>query len=299
MKKTLFISVCLIWGTTWLAMAIAGQSIPSLTATGLRFMVMSPLLMLIALKDNIPLLFPVRELHYMLAIAVFYFAIPFWFMLEGEKYISSGLAAIIFSYMPITIMLLSYFVTTQHFSLRQVLALLMTLFSLASIISIESGISGSNYLPGIILLTSAVLLHGGIYILKQQKLGHIHVLTFSAIPSGIASILLLVAGMAMEKIELADIQLTSWLAVLYLGSIAGVGGIVAYFKLNALVTPFKASLCFLIFPVIAVALEAVVTGRTISLYSFLFTLPLAGGIYLLIKPERAMNKTIDIESQAS
>ncbi|MGY3896880.1 hypothetical protein ACW5XD_23915, partial [Aeromonas enterica] len=65
------------------------------------------------------------------------------------------------------------------------------------------------------------------------------------------------------------------------------------------VTPFKASLCFLIFPVIAVALEAVVTGRTISLYSFLFTLPLAGGIYLLIKPERAMNKTIDIESQAS
>ncbi|MGY3896882.1 EamA family transporter, partial [Aeromonas enterica] len=51
-------------------------------------------------------------------IAVFYFAIPFWFMLEGEKYILSGLAAIIFSYMPITIMLLSYFVTTQHFSLR-------------------------------------------------------------------------------------------------------------------------------------------------------------------------------------
>ncbi|WP_439828474.1 DMT family transporter [Aeromonas enteropelogenes] len=299
MKKTLFISVCLIWGTTWLAMAIAGQSIPSLTATALRFMVMSPLLILIACKDNVTLLFPRRKRHYMPIVALFYFAIPFWFMLEGEKYISSGLAAIIFSYMPIAIMLLSYFITKQHFSLRQILALLVTLLSLVSIISIESDISGSNYLVGIVLLTSAVLLHAIIYILKQHRLGHIHVLTFSAIPSGIASLLLLIAGLVTEPLVLADMQLSSLLAVLYLGSIAGVGGIVAYFRLNALVSPFKASLCFLIFPVIAVALEAVVTGRSLSPYSLLFILPLAGGIYQLIKPKRENPKTISVKQGAN
>lgn len=299
MKKTLFISVCLIWGTTWLAMAIAGQSIPSLTATALRFMVMSPLLILIACKDNVSLLFPRGKRHYMPIVALFYFSIPFWFMLEGEKYISSGLAAIIFSYMPIAIMLLSYFITKQHFSLRQILALLVTLLSLVSIISIESDISGSNYLIGIVLLTSAVLLHAIIYILKQHRLGHIHVLTFSAIPSGIASLLLLMAGLVTEPLVFADMQLSSLLAVLYLGSIAGVGGIVAYFRLNALVSPFKASLCFLIFPVIAVALEAVVTGRSLSPYSLLFILPLAGGIYQLIKPKRENPKTISVKQGAN
>jgi drug/metabolite transporter (DMT)-like permease len=297
MKKTLFISVCLIWGTTWFAMAVAGQSIPSLTATALRFMVMSPLLVLLALKDDVPLLFPQGKLYYMPVIAVFYFAIPFWFMLEGEKYISSGLAAIIFSCMPIMVMLLSFIVTKQHIQLRKILALLVTVFSLASIISIESDISSTNNFIGILLLSVAVLLHGGIYILKQHRLGHIHVLTFSAIPSGIASILLLIAGITMESVT--DIQLTSWLAVFYLGSIAGVGGIVAYFKLNALVTPFKASLCFLIFPVIAVALEAMVTRRSISSYSLLFTLPLASGIYLLIKPEHSMHKVLSIEHQVN
>lgn len=299
MKKTLFISVCLIWGTTWLAMAIAGQSIPSLTATALRFMVMSPLLILIARKDNVPLLFPREKRHYMPIVALFYFAIPFWFMLEGEKYISSGLAAIIFSYMPIAIMLLSYFITKQHFNLRQILALLVTLLSLASIISIESDISGSNYLVGIVLLTGAVLLHAIIYILKQHRLGHIHVLTFSAIPSGIASLLLLIAGLVTEPLVLADMQLSSLLAVLYLGSIAGVGGIVAYFRLNTLVSPFKASLCFLIFPVIAVALEAVVIGRSLSPYSLLFILPLAGGIYQLIRPKRESPKTISVKQGAN
>lgn len=218
MKKTLFISVCLIWGTTWLAMAIAGQSIPSLTATALRFMVMSPLLILIACKDNVPLLFPRGKRHYMPIVALFYFAIPFWFMLEGEKYISSGLAAIIFSYMPIAIMLLSYFITKQHFSLRQILALLVTLLSLVSIISIESDISGSNYLVGIVLLTGAVLLHAIIYILKQHRLGHIHVLTFSAIPSRIASLLLLIAGLVTEPLVLADMQLSSLLLAVSQGS---------------------------------------------------------------------------------
>ncbi|MBZ6065890.1 DMT family transporter, partial [Aeromonas schubertii] len=141
MKKTLFVSVCLIWGTTWLAMAIAGETIPSLTATAFRFLVMSPLLILIARREKVPLLFPKEKRHYMPLVAIFYFAIPFWFMLEGEKYISSGLAAILFGYMPITIMLLTYFTTRQPFSVKQISALLVTLLSLVAIISIESDIS--------------------------------------------------------------------------------------------------------------------------------------------------------------
>lgn len=85
MRVMLFISVCFIWGTTWLAMAIAGESFPSMAATALRFMVMSPILIVIALKSQVPLLFPRKKWHYIPVIAIFYFAIPFWFMIEGEK----------------------------------------------------------------------------------------------------------------------------------------------------------------------------------------------------------------------
>lgn len=298
MKKTLFVSVCLIWGTTWLAMAIAGETIPSLTATAFRFLVMSPLLILIARREKVPLLFPKEKRHYMPLVAIFYFAIPFWFMLEGEKYISSGLAAILFGHMPITIMLLTYFTTRQPFSVKQISALLVTLLSLVAIISIESDISGSDYLLGISLLMGAVLLHGAIYIIKPLRLGDVHVLTFSAIPSGIAAILLLIAGLSMESTVIADIRPASVFAVLYLGGVAGVGGIVAYFRLNALVSPFRASLCFLIFPVIAIALEAMLMERALSPYSLLFALPLAGGIYHLIQPTKAQGQSPGGEKHA-
>ena len=54
----LFISVCLIWGTTWFAMEVALNSIPPIFATALRFLLAAPLLVLLAKILNQPLLFP-------------------------------------------------------------------------------------------------------------------------------------------------------------------------------------------------------------------------------------------------
>jgi hypothetical protein len=37
LTSTLFLIVCLSWGTTWLGIKIAVESVPPLTAAGLRF----------------------------------------------------------------------------------------------------------------------------------------------------------------------------------------------------------------------------------------------------------------------
>lgn len=284
MKKTiLFISVCLIWGTTWLAMAIAGESIPSLTATGMRFLVMSPLLMLIAWQQGIPLRFPHHLRHDEWVVALGYFALPFWMMLAGERYIASGLAAIIFACMPLTILLLSRLFLQNRIEVRQLLPLLLAFGSLTGILAQEASLSGDSTLIGIGLLGGAVLLHAFMYLRKQYRHLEVHVLTYSALPSGLAALSLLAAGLLLEQPNIANVTLSSMLAVLYLGSMAGVGGIVAYFQLNALVTPFRASLCFLVFPVVAVTLEGWVTGRVLSTLSLWLTLPLGAGLFLSIR----------------
>ncbi|MDK9759592.1 EamA family transporter, partial [Vibrio sp. D173a] len=54
----LFLSVCLIWGTTWFAMEVALHSIPPIFATALRFLLAAPLLVVLAKAFNQPLLFP-------------------------------------------------------------------------------------------------------------------------------------------------------------------------------------------------------------------------------------------------
>ena len=44
----LFISVCIFWGTTWMAMKIAVLTVPPILATGLRFLIASPVLFFLA-----------------------------------------------------------------------------------------------------------------------------------------------------------------------------------------------------------------------------------------------------------
>lgn len=54
---TLFLIVCLSWGTTWLGIKIAVESVPPLTAAGLRFLIAFPLFACFAWLRREPLMF--------------------------------------------------------------------------------------------------------------------------------------------------------------------------------------------------------------------------------------------------
>ncbi|MHS42447.1 EamA family transporter, partial [Salmonella enterica] len=68
----LFLLVALTWGTTWLAMRIAAETIPPMFATGMRFMFAAPCLIVIAWLRKTPLLFPPGQRLFQLIICIFY-----------------------------------------------------------------------------------------------------------------------------------------------------------------------------------------------------------------------------------
>ena len=74
------------------------------------------------------------------------------------------------------------------------------------------------------------------------------------------------------------------------GAIAGIGGIMAYFQLNKVASPFQASICFLVFPVIALGLDSVVNGRTISHESLVMMVMLTAGVLLCKLPLELITK---------
>lgn len=112
MKKTmtilLFIIVSLAWGTTFIAMKIALNTIPPLFTTGMRFLLASLFLIYLCYQTNTSLFFPEGKNNFQLIICVFYFSIPFTLMLYGSIYINSIIASVIFSSMPIIILLFSF-----------------------------------------------------------------------------------------------------------------------------------------------------------------------------------------------
>ncbi|WP_257797909.1 DMT family transporter [Psychromonas sp. CD1] len=285
----LFVSVCVIWGTTWMAMEMAVQSIPAITATGLRFLFSAPLLILLACKCKVPLFFPKDKKQEFILISLFYFAFPFTLMIYGEQYISSGLASLIFANMPVIMLVFSLFRHKQKIQFHQCLGLGVALVCLMMIISNEIGIKANGSIFGVIALFSAVLMHASIYSSVQNRCKGIHILTYNAVPCLVAG-LLLVVGTILEQPQWQTFTLLSFGAVIYLGVIAGIGGIMAYFQLNKMASPFQASLCFLIFPVIALALDSLVNGRNISHDSYLLSVILLLGVFMCKLPLSTLNK---------
>lgn len=278
----LFSVVTFTWGTTWLAMKIAGESVPPLFATGLRFLSASPFLLLLLFIFKKPVLFPQNQRHFQLILCLFYFAIPFSLMIYGELYVSASLAAIIFSVMPVAVLIASILLLKETVNFYQVVGLIVTITALALILINESieGLGGESL--GIIALTSAVVLHAFLYTKTKKLCGSISVLTFNALPCLGAGILLAIIGWWLEEPNIAFISLNSIYAIVYLGAFAGVFGIMSYFLLQKKATPFQASLVFLIFPLVAIVLDMMVYEKTIADESMFLLIPLGVGMFLLL-----------------
>ena len=292
----LFVSVCVIWGTTWLAMEVALSSIPPIFATGMRFFIASPILILLSKAFKQPLMFPKGKRKWMFIIAIFYFAIPFTLMIAGEEYISSGLASVIFANMPIAVMATSMIFLGLRLQPHQYVGIFISVFSLYMILSNELGISGDNVLLGAGALILAVIIHSLMYVFVQTKCNGIEVITYNALPCYIASMFLFATSLLVEHVHFASFTPHSVLAVVYLGVIASVGGIVAYFKLGQVSTPFTASICFLIFPLIALGLSDIVTHKTMSRESLLMLVPLLSGILVTKLPFDKLLQKLNLRS---
>lgn len=285
--SVLFLMVALTWGTTWLAMRIAAETIPPVFATGMRFLFAAPFLISIAWIRKTPLLFPPGQYLFQFVISVFYFAIPFSLMIYGETYVSSGLASVIFANMPVAVLVASVIFLNEKTNPLQIAGLILAIVALAGILLEETKTGTENHWQGIAALVSAVILHAIIYTRCRKTGFTVSVITFNALPCFLAGVLLSVAGWLFEKPQVSSFSLHSILATLYLGGFAGVFGILCYFALQQKATAFQASLVFLVFPLIAVTLENYLYGDAISAQSMLFIIPLVAGIFITLFCQRA------------
>ncbi len=93
----LFVAVCLIWGTTWIAIKAGISAVPPVFFVGTRFTVAGAILLGV-LRWQGPLE-RIARAHWprLAAVTLLLIALTHAFMFWGAQFVSSGLAAIPFS----------------------------------------------------------------------------------------------------------------------------------------------------------------------------------------------------------
>ncbi|QCI23820.1 DMT family transporter [Buchnera aphidicola (Macrosiphoniella sanborni)] len=280
----LFSLVAVTWGTTWIAMKIAIETIPPFFATGIRFLIAAPLLIIVAYYTKTPLLFPSGQRWFQCMIVIFYFSIPFTLMLYGGMYVSSSIASMIFSNMPVAVLAVSFLYFKQKLFLTQKIGIFISFITLSIILLIELKSQNFFQWKGMLALLFALFSHAIIYSECQKKYRNISVITFNALPSLLSGIFLSVISWYIENPQIENFSNKSILAIVYLGDFSGIFGILSYFYLQKKVSAFYASTVFIIFPIIAIFLEYYLYKNIILLYKVWFLLPLIIGILLTLIP---------------
>lgn len=287
----LFIIVCFTWGTTWLGIKVAVETIPPLSSAGLRFLIAFPLFVLFARIMREPILFPARSLGFCLLITVFYFSVPYYLINYGEQYVSSGLTSLLFSSMPVFILIFSVLILKEKIWVSQILGIAIGFYSLFMILQAEGVSMDQHSWWGVIAILAAAVMHALCYILTRKYGADISVITFNTLPIGIAGLALFLTGLTLEHPQLNEAAASSWIALIYLGLVASVGGFIVYFYLLKRMNPILLSFVFILFPVVAIAIGAWYEGHPVSPdFSFFSGVMLLGFAITKIPVEKLLVK---------
>ena len=289
--SVMFLIVCLSWGTTWLGIKIAVESVPPLTAAGLRFLIAFPLFLSFAVLRKEPLLFPRQSRWFFVFVTLSYFSLPSYLLNYGEMHVSSGLTALLFSCMPVFILMFSALFLREKIYPSQMLGIAIGFASLFMIIRSQGLHLDQAEWLGVLAILCAAVMHALCYVVTKKHGSAISVITYNTLPIGIAGLMLFIVGLSFEAPSFQDVTARSWAALLYLGLVASVGGFIVYFLLLKRLSPIILSFVFIIFPVFAVIIGAWYEGQTLSRELMIYSAILLSGFAITKLPVAKWRKS--------
>ena len=284
-----FLAIYIIWGSTYLAIHYAVETIPPLYTAGFRHLVAGSVLLAWAMaKGQRPTW---AQLRASVVIGFFFFLIGHGSLHWAEQYVPSGLASLLIAIEPIIVFLLSSAAARVWRMNGLLLAgILLGLVGVGILVrgtGLEAGSHGS--LGPIAVLIGAISWSIGIIYSRKSKLSGSPLL-LSALSLLAGSVMLLATGTLVgeaKDLSLAQITLKSWLALAYLIVFGSVIAFTAYNWLLEHFSPTMVATHTYVNPVVAVLLGWLYGGEAITLKVGIAAVLVVGAVVLV---DRGTNK---------
>jgi drug/metabolite transporter (DMT)-like permease len=262
-----FLSIYLIWGSTYLAIRYAVESIPPLYTAGLRHLTAGTILLCWCLATRLRPTW--AQIRASLIIGFFFFLIGHGALHWAEQKVPSGLASLLIASEPIWVFLLSAVAARQWHWNGALLAGILLGFGGVGLLM---GRSALTSIPGMFLASLAVVISalswsvGVVYSRRSHLSGHPLLLSALSLLAGSAQLLLVgtVAG-EYRGFALSSVSLRSWLALGYLIVFGSVVAFTAYNWLMEHYSPTLVATHTYINPIVAVLLGWFLAGEAVTL----------------------------------
>jgi drug/metabolite transporter (DMT)-like permease len=278
-----FFAIYIIWGSTYLAIRYAVETIPPLYTAGFRHLVAGAILLLWCFWKKLR---PTRaQLRASVIIGALFFLGGHGALHWAEQRISSGLASLLIATEPIFVFLLTCAVDRRwRMNARLFAGIVLGLGGVALLFGKNSLMAGPGMMTAaVVTLLGAVSWAVGIlYSRKSHLSGHPLLLSALSLISG--SLVLLVAGTVVgesRSFHFAAVSQRSWLALAYLTLFGSVIAFTAYNWLLEHYSPTLVATHTYVNPIVAVLLGWLLAHEAVTLNVVLAGAMVIGAVVLV------------------
>jgi len=283
-----FAAIYLVWGSTYLAIRYAVETIPPLVAAGVRHSIAGAILFAWAWARG----FRPTRAHWTagLALGALFFLIGHGSLHWAEQYVGSGLAALLIATEPMFILVLAWSVGQQKISRLSALGLGLGVLGVAMLTGVELTVKGSSLLGLLAVLVGSLSWSVGVVISPRLKLPS-DALGRTALPTICGAVMLLAAaGLTGEfhATHWASISLKSMLGLAYLVIFGSVVAFTSYTWLLQKCPPALVATHTYANPVVAVFLGWFLASEPLTMRVVLASVAILAAIVLIRKGERSV-----------
>ncbi len=250
-----YILICLLWGSTWLAIRLGLESITPFAAAGIRFTLASVFVYLMMRIKKIELQTDSFAIKAYFILGYFSFVIPFGLVYWAEQFIPSGLASILFGVFPFFVIIFSrIFIPGERIGLFKFLGVLFGFVGIYVIFSENLEIQFGEYIWGMAAVLVSAVIQGGIAVFIKLKGKNLNPLSMNLVPLFIAGISLMMISFLTEDTGKIVLDMKGILSVLYLAFFGTLLTFTTYYWLMKKINVVILSLTAFITPIIALFL---------------------------------------------
>ncbi len=261
MRNLLFyLATVLIWGSTWIGIKLQLGRVEPMVSVGYRFTLAALLLLLWCGLRRLPMRFSGVDHLFIALQGLFLFALNYLLFYLAELYVTSGLAAVIFSLILLMNMINGAIFLRSPIDMKVVAGGLLGLVGIALVFQPEiSSFTLENHgLRGVLLCMGATLLasFGNILSARNQKRG-LPVVQTNAYGMAYGAMLMLVLAVGTGKTFQLDVSVAYLGSLIYLSVFGSIIAFGCYLSLIGNIGADRAAYATLLFPLVALAISTV------------------------------------------
>lgn len=285
MKKAAgYISLCLIWGTTWMAIKIGLRDLTPFFSLGLRYLAASVFLIGYLFFSEGRISLKVKHWKLTIAVSLFNYILPYSLVYWGEQHIYSDLTSVIFSSLPLNISLLTlFFFRDDRFEPRDAAGILIGFAGIFTIFSEPILKNGGFHLAGMISVYLASFSAALVTLIIRKTKEKFHPIKINLIPVISTGILITGTSFLVEDIGKNRFTASALSAVGYLALFGTVFAFAVYFWLiRRLKLSLVASISY-ITPLVAIGAGWIFLKEKLSLFQIIGAALVLSGVFLTIR----------------